>query len=193
MFLGIDLVIEIEKYVRPVDGKFCVYSKAGEQIACHPTRREALEQLAAIEANKSDVKKSSISITENKEGGVDWSLNVELIKSFEDEEQIVAGIVYEPDVVDAQGDSASAAEIRKAAHRFMMESETLGIMHKEAAGDRARIVETFLSPAGYTFGGQQIRKGSWVMVVKILDKTLWDDIKTKKITGFSMGGRARSE
>jgi hypothetical protein len=42
----------IERYIREVDGKWCVYSESGEKLGEHDTEAEAKAQLAAIEANK---------------------------------------------------------------------------------------------------------------------------------------------
>lgn len=140
---------------------------------------------------KSDVKKSEFHILKNENGEASWELDFEFQK-LSDEEHLVGGIVYEPDMVDAQGDSASPAEILKAAHKFMLESSTLGIMHKEKAGHRAQIVETYLAPVTFKMGDQIVRKGSWIMIVKVHDEELWAKVKKGEITGFSMSGRARN-
>lgn len=114
------------------------------------------------------------------------------IEKFREDEQIVVGVVYEPDVVDAQGDSASAEEIYKAHQRYNLESKTLGIMHKDAAGERAQIVESYIAPADFRLGKGFVRKGAWVMTIKIYDPELWKQIKEGKLTGLSMAGRARA-
>jgi hypothetical protein len=41
-----------------------------------------------------------------------------------------ARIVLEPDVVDAHGDIYGVEEARRAAHGFMSQSQTLGLMHR---------------------------------------------------------------
>ena len=103
----------------------------------------------------------------------------------------IAGIVYEPDSVDSQNDYATAHEIRKAAHRYMMESGRFKVMHKDAV-EGVRMLETYIAPVNFRMGDQMIRKGSWVIVLKVLDADLWKQVKEGKITGFSMGGRARA-
>ncbi len=42
------------------------------------------------------------------------------------DQQIIYGVVSEPDTIDLQGDRLSKAEIRKACHRFMIESQQIG-------------------------------------------------------------------
>lgn len=114
------------------------------------------------------------------------------IFKLDDEKRLVCGEVYAPEEVDSQGDSASAEEIEKACHRFMRESRTIGIMHKEAAGDRIDIVECYIARAPMTIGKKQIKAGTWMIVVKVNDDDLWSGVKSGKYTGFSMGGRAKA-
>jgi hypothetical protein len=143
-------------------------------------------------ADESTGKKPSISVKKNDDGTVNWEIEFPIYK-LDNEKRLVGGVVYEPDVVDAQHDSASEAEIEKAAHNFIEQSRTLGIMHKEEAGPRAKIVESYVAPTNMKIGNQNIRKGTWMMVVKVYDNELWNLVKDGKITGFSMGGRAREE
>ncbi len=121
--------------------------------------------------------------------GLEWELEIPIFKLY-GSQQLCGGVVYEPDVVDAQGDSASEEEIQKAAHNFMIDSKTVGIMHKEEAGPRAKIVESYIAPSRMQVGDQFVKRGTWIMVVKIMDDALWNQVKENKITGFSMGGRA---
>lgn len=43
---------DVNKFIREVGNEWCVFSRDGDKIACHPTKEEALAQLRAIEANK---------------------------------------------------------------------------------------------------------------------------------------------
>ena len=45
--------------IRKRGSKYCVFSSDGKQIACHPTRAEAVAQLQAIEASKARRKKKA--------------------------------------------------------------------------------------------------------------------------------------
>lgn len=134
------------------------------------------------------VKKPNYGVKKS-EKGLAWEMEIPFHK-VDGDKRLVGGVVYEPDTLDAQGDSASEEEIQKAAHNFMIDSKTVGIMHKEDAGPRAKIVESYTAPARMQVGNQFVKRGTWVMVVKILDNELWDLVKSDKITGFSMGGRA---
>ena len=107
------------------------------------------------------------------------------ILKVDDEKQIVTGIVLEPDVEDAQGDIISAEEIEKAAHGFLAKSRVVGKGHAEVA--KAEVVESYVAPQDFVIGGEQVRKGTWLMSVKIHDPELWDEVKRGEITGFSIG------
>ena len=108
------------------------------------------------------------------------------------DEHIVYGIVYEPDTVDAQGDSASAEEIEKAAQDFMENVQTFKIMHKGKPVN-IKVLQSFVAPVDYTINKRKVKKGSWVLVTRVLDKQLWKDIKAGKFTGYSMAGSAKVE
>ncbi len=164
--------------------KLCAYigRKAGKIKSDSPVKKE---EAPVVEENKT---KPNYGVKKN-DSGLSWEVEIPIHK-LDGEKQLVGGVVYEPDVVDAQGDSASEEEIQKAAHNFMIDSKTVGIMHKEDAGPRAKIVESYITTARMQIGTQFVKRGTWVMVVKILDPELWNMVKTGQYTGFSMGGRA---
>lgn len=102
------------------------------------------------------------------------------------DQQVVYGVVSEPGTVDLQGDRLSESEIRKACHKFMMTSQKIGKEHNGEA--KADIIESYIAPVDFRCGGQHVRKGSWVMAVKIHDPAVWRDVKKGEITGFSIAG-----
>jgi DNA adenine methylase len=108
------------------------------------------------------------------------------------DERYVLGIVLEPETVDAQQDIYSAAEIRSAAHRFMEEFQDVGLMHKMRVNGAVKIVESYLAPEDLTVGERAIKKGTWLLGVRVLSDALWADVKDGRLTGFSIGGSARS-
>lgn len=118
------------------------------------------------------------------DGKITKSFRVPIIKG---DQQICYGIVSKPDVVDLQGDRLSETEIRKACHKFMQKSQQINKEHEGPA--KADIIESYIAPVSFTCGGQTVRKGSWVMAVKIYDKSLWDAVKKGEITGFSIAGQ----
>jgi len=113
------------------------------------------------------------------------SYRVPIIKTARDQ-QIVYGVVSEPGVEDLQGDILSESEIRKACHKFMQTSQRIGKEHSGVA--KASIIESYIAPTDFKCNGQPVRKGSWIMAVKVHDKGLWQAVKKGEITGFSIAG-----
>ena len=117
------------------------------------------------------------------------------ITKIDKKQQIVGGVVYEPDEVDTQGDYTDAAEIEKAMHRFMEKyatnSNRIRINHK---GRKFffPVLECFQPEHDTVKGDSGLKAGSWWLMIKVTNKRIWKDIEEGKLTGFSMGGRAKA-
>jgi len=109
--------------------------------------------------------------------------------------QIVGGVVYEPDVVDTQGDYTSAQDIQDAMYRFMekyaKDSQRIKVQHR-GKSYTFPILECFQPEHDITRGGQTVKKGSWWLMLKITEPGVWNLIQEGHITAFSMGGTASS-
>lgn len=108
----------------------------------------------------------------------------------DDEKRYTLGVVYEPDVVDSQGDYATAEDIEKAAWDFMRRTLKLGYMHKEWDDDIGDIVESYIAPTDMRIGDGVVKAGTWLIGV-VWSPEYWEKVKSGEITGFSMGGTAR--
>jgi len=116
----------------------------------------------------------------------------QLVKGLDPaDERYVLGIVLEPEVVDAQGDIYSVEEIRAAAHRFMEEFGGLGLMHRLRVNDQVKVLESYLAPTDFTLGELTVRRGTWLLAVRVLSDDLWERVKSGDLSGFSIGGSAR--
>jgi site-specific DNA-adenine methylase len=121
-----------------------------------------------------------------------FSKAMPLIKGVDpDDERYVLGIVLEPEVVDAQGDIYSSDEIRQAAHLFMEDFGGLGLMHRMRVNGQVKVLESYLAPVDFAVGETRVRKGTWLLAVRILSDALWEQVKGGELTGFSIGGTAR--
>lgn len=103
--------------------------------------------------------------------------------------RLIYGVVYEPFTVDAQGDWATPETIEEAAHKFLMESRKMRVMHKLNA-DRILPVESYIAPQDFQLGRTLVRKGSWVLVSKVLDEEIWKAVESGQLRGYSLGGRS---
>ncbi|MBK7537553.1 MAG: DNA adenine methylase [Myxococcales bacterium] len=124
--------------------------------------------------------------------GATFAATSALVKGLDpNDERFVLGIVLEPEVVDAQGDIYSVEEVRAAAHRFLEEFGGIGLMHQLRVNDQVKILESYLAPADFSLGGISVRRGTWLLAVRVLSDELWTRIKEGELTGLSIGGTAR--
>lgn len=133
---------------------------------------EALEKADTLEVQKMDIR----SIEVKKTDGV--------------EERFVYGVVMEPLETDAHGDTQTAETIRETAHKYMETYKNIGLQHQMYINESVKILQTFIAPVDFKLeSGEFVKKGSWVMGVRVLEDKLWNAVKSGKITGFSIGGR----
>ena len=126
---------------------------------------------------------------------------VEVYKSAR-EERTVFGVVMEPEAVDAHGEIISAEEIRNAAYGYMEFYQQKGFQHGRnpkypALPEGLRLLESWIVdpeffPQGFMVGSRHIKPGTWLMKMRVDHDGLWEDIKNGLVTGFSIGGFARS-
>ncbi|MGG3801784.1 XkdF-like putative serine protease domain-containing protein [Metabacillus fastidiosus] len=115
---------------------------------------------------------------------------VKIITKADDTQQLVYGIVYEPDTIDAHEDFMTAEEIEKAAHQFLKDARNMDTQHDFVAG-AGEVVESYVAPADFEIDGETILKGSWVLVTKATEE-VWEQIQKGEITGYSMAGTAEA-
>ncbi len=108
----------------------------------------------------------------------------------DDEKRLLYGVAMEPDAVDTHGEYTEAADIETAAHGYM-QSRLVGVQHEKEAP--AEVVESYIAQGDLTIGGQHVRKGSWVVAIKIQDDALWAAAKAGEFGGISIGGWAVRE
>lgn len=108
--------------------------------------------------------------------------------------QVLYCVGLEPDTYDVQNDAVEAEEIEKTAHRFLTESRLIGSMHSKAIN--AVPVESYIAPQdlvfdGGPFGRQTVKKGSWVLGIKVSDPREWAKVVNGDYTGISVGGQGQ--
>lgn len=132
---------------------------------------------------------------EEQEQDVHKCIYVPFIKASE--EQTVTGVVLQPEVVDAQGDIMSEDVIKKAAHSFLSrynqtvkKASKLGLMHKYF-DVKFELLESWIAPHDVVINGSAVKKGAWVITVRVKDAKVWKQVKDGVIKGFSIGGKAK--
>lgn len=116
---------------------------------------------------------------------------VRVIKSDDEAERLVYGIVYEPDTIDAHGDFADEKTIEKAAHEFMLKYRQIDKNHDFVAGV-GEVVESYIAPADMELNGEPVKKGTWILTTKA-DEETWEAVKKGEFQGYSLAGVAETE
>lgn len=109
------------------------------------------------------------------------------------EEKKVTGVVLRPGVFDADGSIMDEKTIVDAAENFLSvynQTTKLGIQHFDFTKD-LELRQSFIAPQDLMINDNKITKGSWVITVKINSDDIWQKVKKGKITGFSIGGKAK--
>jgi len=115
------------------------------------------------------------------------------IRKADHRKQIVYGVVLEPDTEDAQGDVISAEDIEEAAHGYLERARKVKARHKGDPIEKAFPVESYIAPCdlkfdGGPYGSSVVKKGSWVLGVKVLDPEEWAKVEKGEYKAFSVGG-----
>jgi hypothetical protein len=64
-------------------------------------------------------------------------------------------------------------------------------MHRLRVNGQVKVLESYLAPTDFTIGELAVRKGTWLLAVRVLSDELWERVKSGDLTGFSIGGSAR--
>lgn len=112
----------------------------------------------------------------------------------EEEQRTVLGIVLEPETVDSQGDIYDEDTIRETAWRFAERYQHFGLMHRQIIPGVV-LLETYLAPVDFqiedrTGTMQPVKKGTWLLRVRVTDDAIWQAVKDGRLDGFSIGGSA---
>lgn len=114
------------------------------------------------------------------------SFECDLLKA---EKQLVYGLVLIPDQFDKHGDRMTPEEIERTAHEYLKKYRNVWLQHESPA--KADVVESYIVPADIELNGKPVKKGSWMMVVKVNDSQDWEDVRAGKYNAFSIGGTGR--
>lgn len=120
-----------------------------------------------------------------------------IVKDMTEQGELLA-VVYAPDMVDSQGDTASAAVIKEAAYMFGAEGKGIDIRHNEKvlSPEKAYVAESFIIQKGdprfadtKNYEDEVVDvTGGWGVVFKIEDEDLRSKYRSGEWGGISMGG-----
>jgi hypothetical protein len=132
------------------------------------------------------------------EDGQDQDVSFSVLSKDMTEQGELLAVVYSPDLVDSQGDTASAEVIKEMAYGFARDGKGIDIRHNSelVAKEAAFIAESFIIQKddprfkGFKdYEGTEIDvTGGWGAVIKIEDEDLRKKYKSGEWGGISMGG-----
>lgn len=126
-------------------------------------------------------------ITKQADGTANFTTCGRIIKT-DTENHYATGIVYEPMTEDSHGNYMTEEEITKAAYWYAENGNHVDLQHNFEQLDGATVVENWVAKADFKVGDEEVRKGTWLMTVKVTDGDVWKGIENGEITGLSMGG-----
>jgi hypothetical protein len=115
------------------------------------------------------------------------------LSKIDDDKRIVYGIVYSPDEVDSQGDTATAEVIEKMSYSFMrnLRLTKVDAQHDEKA-DEGFVCESWLIKSGDPVFPME-KAGAWAVAIKVENEETWKLVKSGEIGGLSLAGDAKVE
>lgn len=167
--------------------------KVKEYVKAQDAHVAALK--AKLDSLKGGVEKSEdAGPTDRKNEAVDKILKSKdqlPIFKAEAKKQIVFCVVLEPEEVDSQDDWMTAEDIEETAHAYLAKSRVVGAGHSQPINGVP--VESYIAPQdlefkGGPYGDQKVKKGSWVLGIKVHDQNEWKKVETGEYSGFSVGG-----
>ena len=105
-------------------------------------------------------------------------------------EQIITGIVLSPEETDGHNEVVGADVIEKAAYDFLAHYNVqtrIGLLHLQMNRD-VQLVESYIAPNDLSIGGQAVKKGAWLVSIKVIDPVIWKAVEDGTLTGLSIGG-----
>jgi hypothetical protein len=110
-------------------------------------------------------------------------MSAPVFKSYSDGEYHYAfGEVYTPLLVDSDGETMTAEEIRKLAHEFIAKGlvDAIDLEHSRKASG-VKVVESFIAREN----DPDYHAGAWVLGVRMKDGAIWKAIQDGRINGYS--------
>ena len=137
-------------------------------------------------------------VTSYKSEGSETPLEIRTVTQQMSEEGVLTAAVYVPDLVDAQGEEASAEAIKQLAYSFSRDGRGIDIVHNEAVLPKEDIymAETFIIQKDdprfadlKDYDGDPVdATGGWGVVFKVENEALRELYREGEWAGVSLGG-----
>lgn len=191
--------VEMSDRLRPQ-----LFSGGSQELrSTYQVRRKRAASIAKGDDRSQNVSETEAlrSKTTQNDDDVNFTMDVEFAKDFNDDENLARGLVYgwasiiEKDglaVFDHQGDRISSDDLMEAAHDFIKNSRQGGVLHDEFGHNIGHIVESvvFTKQLQHHLNIDLGRVG-WLIGYQITDPRVKTLVKAKVLKAFSIGGRGK--
>ena len=118
-----------------------------------------------------------------------------IIKAIDEVQQIALDVIAEPNKLDAHDEWYSIETVAKACENFNINLKsgnvTPNLYHAFEESEKLQIIKTFIQPVDCTIGDREVCEGTWISVMKYLDKSLWDMKVSGDLCGVSIGAMGK--
>lgn len=128
---------------------------------------------------------------DKKEANVKKDVKILTRKDKKKDPHLIYGVVYSPGEVDLEGEFMTAKEIQKSAHQFLEDYRLVDKDHNNIPGAGV-VKESYVALQDMNINGEEITKGSWILVTEPDDET-WEEIEKGTYTGYSLYGFAKEK
>ncbi len=102
-------------------------------------------------------------------------------------ERIIVAIAMEPMVKDTDNEVFNEITIRNAAHKFLEHYRAFNVEHIKSEPGIA-LIESYITPMDTILNGEKIKKGTWIISMKIHDDETWIGVLNGDFDGVSIEG-----
>jgi len=187
--------IELDERMRDSDGYVKAHTLYALQLVPAKQRASIITTAKAYASNFQDAAAAASCVFKS---GVNPRVPFRVMKQ-DTAEQIVTGVVLEPErpdgtrTSDSDADIYSAEEIYKGMVFWMENAGTPFSYHhvdqggKPLSPEDVVILENWQARAVFSLGGQEIPEGSWLLSTRVRHPGLWADIESGVINSWSLG------
>lgn len=115
-------------------------------------------------------------------------INTDIFKSLDEEQRIFTCVALRPNVVDAHGDIYYDEAVKQAGYDFMEFCLNTSLQHEvELTKEDVAVVESYIAPIDMTLGSGEVKKGDWILSLRVHNDAIWEHCKSGTFKGLSVG------
>lgn len=122
--------------------------------------------------------------------GEEIELTGPIVQKSNDDKRLAYAAVLVPNELDHDGESVTKERIEEAAHEWLRSYRNVDLQH--TLNNVAIPVESYITPTDLKTEKGVLPAGTWILASKITDDSVWEAVKTGKLSGYSVMGIKRT-